>query len=571
MAVQDKLQSLITDLERVLWEGQLAENPEVLILLERVRHYLLLCQAGAMDENFDTQAEKLTNMVLTRLETSLNQWLQPLQGELEQLHHQRQSLLQEIQTLEQQRQEILSEFLAKLSTHCDNSLPEPLEQTEPSLSTSLSSFDQTLPTVFESLREDLQTYSDSLREGLQRMHQLGQQGEAKFLAYCNRLQQQLELSLNQPTFKSPISINNPIINTSWYLGIDLTTNPLTAVLLQVNLNSPEQFSDYPLSELLNLSFPNLSLNESPLDYWKQSLNHLSTSLTDQSSLSIGEFTLESILGQLEGVVLICPARWNSGDRALLQTLLLETPLIKTPQQMLWVPKAIALALAYCPTQPHYETPQLSLVIELTETVTELALVDISQGFSGLTTQRFAYGSQGMNQDILCQLIYPQWYGQMTQTVPTLQAPFPQPGYPDLLLREGLSQQLQEHPLGNAMLEAAQLSRLILQQQETFSSTIAQQIWGVTRREMTEQIIEPWRHQLHQKITTLLTQVEQSSTAITQIILSGEGVSAISYGLSPWLTEKFPHATLIQEKNNDSIYSIFQGIFPLLSDSYKAKI
>ena len=562
MAIQNNLKSLITDLERVLWEGQLADNPDVSNLLERIRRYLLTRQSTMSDDNYEAQAEKLTEVVLNRLETGINHWIQPLQGELEDLRRQRQSLLQEVETLEKQRQQILSDFAQKLSSYQENvsqtTSETPQDYSPPHV-------DQTLHQVFDSLVEDLQTYSESLREGLERMHGLGQQGEAKFLACFNRLQQQLEVSLNPISFQESTDEQTALIDGYWYLGIDLTASQSTLALFRVNSHVSDTFSCYSLSDYLNLSVSEESSTRSPLDYWKQAFHRLSVALTspEAASLKLEELPLQGIFKQLSGIVLICPAQWNKGDRLLMENLLLETALVTTSEKIIWVPKAIALTLAYSLATPKEQSSQLSLVIELQETTTEVALVDLSEGMSGLMTQRFAYGTQAMDQDILCQLIYPQWYAQMTQTIPSLREPFPTPGESDLSLRQALDQQLNEHPLGNGLIEAAKLTRFILEQQETFSSTLAQQPWGVTREAMNQTIIHAWRQQINKNVNVLLNQTEKSPSSLTHIILSGEGIKPVSYGLSPWLKDRFAQARLVKETQPDSEHLLFHGITSLL--------
>ncbi|MEM8780771.1 MAG: hypothetical protein AAGF26_18280, partial [Cyanobacteria bacterium P01_G01_bin.49] len=394
MAVQDNIQSLMTEIERVLWEGKLADNREVLILLERIRHYLLMRQEKATNDDDDAQVKRLTEAVLNRLDTGIKDWFQPAKRELEQLRHQRQALLQEIKILEQQRQQILSGFGEKLSHYDVSAEQQTSHQTSLSPEqSSVSDLNQSLHTGFESLLEDLQIYSESLSEGLERMYRLGQQGEAKFLAYFNRLQQQLEGSINQLRLNSTTADEQDLVNGCWYLGIDLTATQLTVVVFLVNIDSSQPCFCYSLTDSLDLSLSDLSSESNPLGYWKQALNGLSQALTsvDGNSLKLGDLSLESILKQRKGVVLICPSRWNASDRTLLQNLLLETSFISTSEQVVWVPKAIALTLAYFPISFNDQSSPLSLVIELSETATELGLVDISEGISGLTTQRFAYG------------------------------------------------------------------------------------------------------------------------------------------------------------------------------------
>lgn len=560
--VQDRLKSLITEVEQVLWEGKLADHQAVLLLLERVRHYLLTCQSKTMADNYDISAEKLTKIVLNQLETEIDDCLQPLREELTQLQHQRQLLLQDIKTLEEQRQQILSDFVDDLSDYHNNFSQESLKIPR---NKAFSDFDQGLHQVFETLVEDLQRYSESLNEGLERMHHLGQQGEAKFLASFNRLQQQLDASFRQIRLTRSDNNAMEVMTGCWYLGIDLTASRLTVVLLMVDADSSQPCLCDSLVERFNLSVSDALLNGNRLDYWKHVLNRLSKALaaSEASSLKLGELPLQRILAQLEGIVLIYPSWWHESDRTLMQTLILENSLVATADDIVWIPKAIALTLAYESTKQQNQSSQFSLVIGLNETTTELALIDISQGVSELITQQFSYGTQAMDQDILCQLIYPQWYAQMTQTVPVLKEPFPTPGGADLLNRETLTQQLENHPLGDAFLEAAKLTRLILQRQDTFSSTLAQHPWGVTREQMNKTIINAWVKQIEQQIQTLFNQVESPPNLLSQIILSGEDITTINYGFLDGLTERFPQAQLIEVGKEDSNFSIFQGLTHLL--------
>jgi hypothetical protein len=579
VTVQDNLQSLITELERVLWEDKLTNHPDVSLLLERVRHYLLMSQCIS-DNDYTIQAEKLTEVVLNRLDTSMIHRVQPLQEELTQLHEQRQSLLAEIKVLEEQRQAMLSNFLEDLSKSFYDVLEQQSTTSEKSslieTNSNIIELTSSLETVFKPLLQELQSYSDSLQEGISRMYSLGQQGETKFLAYFNRLQQHLEPSIQPSTSK-----NMPILDDSWYLGIDLTKSKFTVLLftfkkiamgLDGKNNLPGTFNYYSLSKLLNISTLDLSKTDSLLDSYKQQLINLNNVLNtaEQKNLKLEDIPLQSILDKVVGLILISPSRWNEGDRNLLKNILLETLTISQGKDLIFVPKPIALTLSYTP-QNTSKTPSLSLLFNLTETMTELSLIDISQGISGIINQRFAYGTKGMDEDILCQLIYPQWYEQITATIVPLSQPFPNPGMADLLTRESLNKQLENYPLGKVLLEASQLTRLILQQKEAFSSTIMQKSWSVNRQEMGENVIKPWIEQINNKLTLLLSQGKYSPNSITQIIVSGEAISSVNYGLFPWLTERLPDAILIQAEDDKKDEIIFQGLGYLLNNNSSDKL
>lgn len=55
----------------------------------------------------------------------------------------------------------------------------------------LLKLDATLRVIFESLQNNVQTYQDALSQGLDRMYSMGQQGEALFSTFVNRLAQEL--------------------------------------------------------------------------------------------------------------------------------------------------------------------------------------------------------------------------------------------------------------------------------------------------------------------------------------------------------------------------------------------
>ncbi len=570
MTFQDNLSSLIADLETILWDGQLSENPEVLSLLERVRYYLVTRQSSWQSENYEKTAETLTQDILTRLKTQITPWLQSLDNDLENLRHQRQSLLQEIQQLEYERQQMMSECLERLAVCCTQVISQPSSNAQeidnldqdslsPSpVSRELSSsglgntVDSGLKTILDSLEQDLQTYADSLAQGIQRMHRLGQQGEAKFLAYFNRLQQQLEATVCEPTLAE-------FSNQRWYLGIDLTSQKLTAILFSLNCHSGDLLRIYPLEEIVNLWRDQSHDLDSPLTDWRKVLRDLNRQLIAQTSSLISgetELSIAQIMGQLQGILLVCPGQWTRSDRTQLQQIILDHYSLSTPDEIIWVPKAIAVAFSDLSSQQQQLT---TLVVDIGKTVTEFALVNLQAPFSSLTSQQLAYGFQSIDQDIVCQFIYPQWQSQITTTLPPLQEPFPQKGSPDFSLRERLSQQLQVHPLGDAFLEAAQLTRLIIQQQDSFTSSIGQQSWGVSRQEFVQQIITPWLAQLNDTLNRLLRMEKISSLQIEQIIIYGEGIETIYYLLSPWLQEIFSQATIVLSPKNTRETQLTKGL------------
>jgi hypothetical protein len=175
---------------------------------------------------------------------------QPLQEDIQALRQEHQALIQEIKELEAKRyqqqslaqqqanqQQIISEFMQALTGQLqeafarsaspipgslqnqlvEGSAPpalgaasdsgfdaaqeypmltpaqrfEQMQQFQARADSLLAHLDSTMNAVFETLHDNLQNYQESLGQGLDRMHGLGQQSEAMFAAWVNRLAEQL--------------------------------------------------------------------------------------------------------------------------------------------------------------------------------------------------------------------------------------------------------------------------------------------------------------------------------------------------------------------------------------------
>ncbi|ACB50774.1 hypothetical protein cce_1424 [Crocosphaera subtropica ATCC 51142] len=549
MTVQDNVQSLISELEQILWQDKLKEYPEVSILLERIRHHLLMGQSS-LENHYDIHAERLSEIILNRVDHKISDRI--LQGELQQLHYQRDALLQEIKTLESQKQTLLSNFVQELSTDRELSLSQ-IKNSQ------VNYLNESLETDFQPLLEDLHLYSDALQAGIERMYRLGQQSETKFLAYLNRLQEKLELFLQDEKTK-----NKMMIPDDWFLGFDITTHNLSGYLFTYHItdDSLEKIKCYSLSELVELCSLKLVNHESIIENVKEKLTALHHIFNDNSLKIENDISVKNIIENIKKIVLICPSRWNEKDRNLLKNLIVENFKISQFKEVICIPKPLALTLSNCSQHPS-DNSVLSCVINLTETRTELSIVDLSQELSGTMTQQLFYGTQGIDQDILCYLIYPQWYDQITLTFPPVPQPLPTPGIAEISRRKILKQYLENNSLGNDLIEAAQLTRLILQEQEEFTSTLTQKSWSVNRQEMIKKVINPWIKTINEKLKIMLSQGQYSPDSITHIILAGEGINSLDHALIPWLTQRFCKAKVISAEKRVNDDQIFIGLNNLL--------
>ena len=154
--------------------------------------------------------------------------VQPLREEITQLQQERSYLATEVQQLQYQRQQLIlaqqtdqqqmiNGFLHALMGRLQEQLTQQVAQTMVSLNGDTTvplvsasneqvvQLDSTLKVLFDSLQASVDTYQDSLEHSLRKMHGLGQQGEAMFTAFVNRLAGQLgrEASLHLRPASSP--------------------------------------------------------------------------------------------------------------------------------------------------------------------------------------------------------------------------------------------------------------------------------------------------------------------------------------------------------------------------------
>ncbi|MGK7956635.1 MAG: hypothetical protein AB4063_15505 [Crocosphaera sp.] len=552
MTVQDNVQSLIRELEQILWQDKLKEHPDVSILLEKIRHHLLMGQSS-LNNNDDLQAEQLSEIILHRLEVGLGNHILPV--EVQQLHHQREALLEEIAKLQQEKQAIVSTFSQKLSTQTTLS-PSPKKTCK------INPITTSVDKDFQPLLEKLNLYSDSLEEGIERMYQLGQQGETRFLAYLHQLQEKIESFSNKQKEE-----NRTITNDIWYLGLSIEGNQIEGYLFTFcsEKKSLRKLEVYCLSELLRLCKLTVSAHENLLENVKEKLTAFNQMIELSFVKVAHDIFLKNILEKLKAIVLVGSSNWTKKDRNLLEKIVTENLKLSQAKEIIWIPQPIALTLSYTSQNISKEAP-LSCVINLAGTTTELSIIDLSKvSISGIISQQLFYGLQSINQDVFCQLIYPQWAKKAPSMFSNFFQTFPTPGMAETYKRKTLKEHLKNNSLGNNLIEASQLTRLILQEQEYFTCSLLQNPWSVNRQEMIERVINPWIKTVNEKLKTLLSQGQHSRNSISQIILAGEGTNSLNYALIPWLTQMFPNGKVIQAEQPLKDGQLFAGLQDFLAN------
>lgn len=334
--------------------------------------------------------------------------------------------------------------------------------------------------------------------------------------------------------------------------------------------------------------PQLQLNKQQLvslSWVRQTLQALLATLTPQNTLpnammkvganGLNSDTLKQALSNLEGVILGSPAAWGDTYRLNLREAVLAAKLVKYPEQIFFLEDAIATLLSVISTsspnaqqlgeifysnseqvQPS-NSPRCggTLVISAGATTTEMALVNLPNDLTTLTHNDFSlcslpYGGNTIDQDIFCQLLYPQMSEEQLQKLAfNGQLELPLPSQPDQQKRDRLSLLLQSSAFGQALLKAAGYLKLILQHKNEFTLELGTDQWIVKRLDLENNIIEPFIQQLNQQLNALMIQTGLSDQEIFKVICTG-GTANLEI-LKTWIQHKLPHATFIQDLINNN--------------------
>jgi hypothetical protein len=355
--------------------------------------------------------------------------------------------------------------------------------------------------------------------------------------------------------------------------------------------------------------PVLQLNEFstvPLVWVVRSLSKLLlTFMSDPSSTTLGltaaavgldQETFQSIISNITGVICTCPSNWSEQYRFNIREAILISKLVQHPQQVFFVEEGIACLLCELdgaegeivkirgrqgsrPARTS-ERPLVgnTLVINIGAGATEMALVDLPENLEDLShtdfmLHGFAYAGKGLEQDIICQLLFPSKWRQSrmpmqedNKTVtsnPSYWQPaipgldqmrfsglgleelnLPRPGEADIVERIRLLQRLESSLLGKAVIDSAIALKLILQHQESFTLELADQRWVLQRRDLESQVFVPFVRRLNRELNKLLVAKGIPTEAINQAILTG-GVASLG-AVSRWLRQKLPNAKIIQD-------------------------
>ena len=371
--------------------------------------------------------------------------------------------------------------------------------------------------------------------------------------------------------------------------------------------SPETKGWEPVVQWSNQQTVNLSVIHQGLQTLLVTLSTQRSPVTAAAApLSCGAVGLETgafqmALQQLAQVIVGYPINCSDTYSLNIREAILGARLVAQPEQVCFVEDAIAAVLSGLrsadgrtvilpsglaqKSQLHNTDWQGgTLAISAGAIATELAIVDFPEtmtmgyrlSYADFTLRSLAYGGNAIDQDIVCQLLYPTRFRQPRrsqnrnllgageaaptgsdggnwQTDPQVgtweglalaDLMLPLPGEPDAIHRLRLQQHLESSPFGQHLLEAARHLKLILQHQDQFTFELGDQQWRLTRQDLGSQVILPYIQRLNRELNALLSQTGMPLQAIQQVICTG-GTASLR-AIARWLRQKLPNATIIQD-------------------------
>lgn len=279
-------------------------------------------------------------------------------------------------------------------------------------------------------------------------------------------------------------------------------------------------------------------------------------------------TLQAAIANLSSIVIGCPTGWSDTYCFNLREAVLTAGLVDRAEQIYFIEEAIAALLAALPQliTPERQSdgfPLLSnaevslqggtLVLSAGATTTELLLADVPSDLTFLNREAlylrsFAYAGDAVDQDIICQILYPSATDWGSLALQSLDLPLP--GEPDQKARNRLQQRLRSSELGTHLLNAARQLKLVLQQQGSATFTLHNQQWTVSQQDLHSRVVTPYLQELNRELNVLLNQSGIAVQAVRQVICTG-GTTALP-AIAHWLKQKLPNTRFIQATELDGI-------------------
>ncbi|MGD1863576.1 MAG: hypothetical protein ACFB0D_03385 [Phormidesmis sp.] len=343
--------------------------------------------------------------------------------------------------------------------------------------------------------------------------------------------------------------------------------------LMVKAGIPDNAANAPWMQWADhVALPLTSLQSSIVDLLKT----LNSEQMSCQAVGITRNALRRALADLKGVVVGYPTNWPDTYSFNLREAVLSAGLVSSPEQVFFVEEAIAALLSALPAPkvandiPENQQPGLyncnwsggTVVISAGAVLTETAVANLPDELEQLSYQDFAmrgytYAGDGIDQDIICQLLHLPLQTQGTDDEPQDSAgtgnwaslgrdeiPLPQPGEADRVVRHRLRQRLNNSPLGREVVLAARELKVALQEEEEVEVELGNSTWIVTRQDLETKVFLPYIQRVNRQVNALLSKKDLAAQNIKQVVCTGG--SASLGAIARWLRQKFPNATIIQD-------------------------
>ncbi|PZV11528.1 MAG: hypothetical protein DCF22_14285 [Leptolyngbya sp.] len=277
---------------------------------------------------------------------------------------------------------------------------------------------------------------------------------------------------------------------------------------------------------------------------------------------LDDLAFQSALQQLAGVVINQPVGASDAYRFNMREAVLAAGLVHQSENIFFMEEGVAVLLAelHQPRAPTAgDTVLLAsltlsgglLVVSAGATTTELALVQSVQAGVDLTRaavqqRRLPYAGTAIDQDIICQLIYPKAGDWDDLSLGNLDLPLP--GEPDLDARYALQQHLESSIKGQKLLNAVRDMKPMLCQQDV--GAIADSPQTILKYEdFYSWVLSPYLQQLNRELNLLLSQSGMTADQIQRVVCTG-GTGSIP-AIAHWLRQKFSQAQIVQDVSHSN--------------------
>lgn len=156
-------------------------------------------------------------------------------------------------------------------------------------------------------------------------------------------------------------------------------------------------------------------------------------------------------------------------------------------------------------------------------------------------RRLPYAGNAIDQDIICQLIYPITGDWDDLSLANLNLPLP--GEPDLEARYALQQQLEASPQGEILLNVVREMKPGLCCHDV-SAIDGSSETAFRSEDFYNWVLSPYLQQLNRELNLLLSQSGTTADTIQRVVCTG-GTGSIP-AIAHWLQRKFPQAEVIQD-------------------------